>query len=359
MRCPLLALVGLSVGITAGASLAGDFTASRVVALLPIQDRVGDRGAAAAVEQALSQALEKRVQVLDRDRTRSVMRRMRLRDVDAAPSDSLRGLAEELGADWLVSATVRDAERRDAPRLTVSARVYRGSTGELSWVGFEGGSGLDGRGVLGLGVIPELETLVPRVVGRLELELERKPSQSGDSNVHSRRRSGTVLGRVVVVPFAGLTPHRPTANAETVTEAARAALLAAGVSLVSPGCANEALGRRRFLRWGGVDAETRRLLRDVCNADSILTGSVERYDVAGAEMEPEPRVALALRLLEAGTGRILWTGASERRGWDHQALFRLGRVHSRGVLTEAMMRSLIRRLVREQTHQLRRGEATP
>jgi hypothetical protein len=41
---------------------------------------------------------------------------------------------------------------------------------------------------------------------------------------------------------------------------------------------------------------------------------VETYDLGGGESEPEPVVAIALRLLDASTGRIRWTGSSERRG---------------------------------------------
>jgi len=355
VRRTLLAVVGLSVGVVAATSFAGDFEARGVVALLPIQDRAGDDRAVAAVEQALLLQLEEGAQVLDRDRTRGVLRRMRLRNVDAVPQRVIEQLATELGADWLVSATVHDAERRIAPRLTLSARVYRGSTGEPSWIGFVGGSGLDGRSVLGLGVISELEALVPHVVKRLELKLEGDQTDNGDENLRSRNPAGASLGRLAIVPFAGLTPRRATANSETLTEASRAALHDAGVSLVSPGCTSEALRHHRRFRWGGVDSETGGLLRGVCAADSILTGSVERYDVGGAQAEPEPRVALSLRLLDAETGAIIWTGALERRGWGRQGLFGLGRVHSRGDLTEAMMQSLIRRLVRERTQQLRQA----
>jgi TolB-like protein len=358
VRRTFIAVVGLCLGVVAAASSARDSTTGGVVVLLPIQDRAGDDRAARAVEQALIRQLEERARVTDRERTRSVLRRMRLRNVDAAPQAVLEQLATELGAEWLVSATVHDAERRGDPRLTLSARVYRGSNGELVWAGFEGASGLDGRSVLGLGVIADLEALVPRVVDRLELKLEAEPTENRQQDVRSRPSSGAALGMLAIVPVGGLTPKRAVANAETVTEAARAALHDRGVALVSPGCASEALRRGRLPGWGGVDMETGSLLRVACGADVILTGSVERYDVGGAEMEPEPRVGLALRLLDAETGRILWMGSQERRGWDRQGLFRLGRVHSRGALTDAMMKSLVARLVRDRAQQVGRGEGT-
>ena len=162
-----------------------------------------------------------------------------------------------------------------------------------------------------------------------------------------RQSAGAALGFLAIVPFAGLTASDATANAETATEAARAAVHRLGARPVSPGCTNEVLRRQRLVGWGGVDADARSALRGLCGADAILTGSVELYDVGQGEQEPEPRVAIALRLVETETGRIVWTGAAERRGWDRQGLFRLGRVYSRGALTEEMMDSLARSLVRE------------
>ena len=57
---------------------------------------------------------------------------------------------EDLGADWMLSVTVHHAERQDVPRLSLSARAYRGSTGEMFWAGLRAATGADRRRVLGL-----------------------------------------------------------------------------------------------------------------------------------------------------------------------------------------------------------------
>jgi hypothetical protein len=51
-----------------------------------------------------------------------------------------------------------------------------------------------------------------------------------------------------------------------------------------------------------------------------------------------------MRVVDADTGRILWTGSVERGGFDGQSLFRLGRVYSPGILTERTVDRLARRL---------------
>jgi hypothetical protein len=132
-----------------------------------------------------------------------------------------------------------------------------------------------------------------------------------------------------------------------VTEAAQARFFAEGVTLVSPNRLHDILRRLQGGRWGGVTAETRAVLGSSAGADTILTGNVEAYDLGGGEDEPEPSLTVALRLLEASSGRILWTASAERDGWDRQGLFRLGRVHSRGALVKNVMKTLARRLDRE------------
>jgi len=269
-----------------------------------------------------------------------------VRNGDRGSPAVLRQLSEELGADWLVSCTLHDADRRLVPQITLSARVYSGSTGELVWAGFQGSSGIDRRKVLGLGTIEDLESLIPIVVTRLFADLTTVNGQeTADSRSHGPL--GVDVGSLAIVPFAGSTRRRATSNAEAVTEATRARFFQLGIDLVSPNLSQGIIRRQQSGQWGGVTANTREELRSVGGADLILTGAVETYEVGGSEFEPEPKVAIALRLLDAESGRILWTGSMEREGWDRQGLLGLGRVHSLGALTGKMLEILTKRLLRD------------
>lgn len=313
-----------------------------VIAAFAVQDRSGDSGAAAVLDEALRLELGERGRLVGREETRDAQRRLRLRNGDRAPAAQLHRLGTELRADWLVSATLHDTDRRLVPSLAVSVRVYSGETGELAFTTFRGGSGLDGRTLLGLGTIGDLESLVPVVVRDLVSEL---PAELAPASPGGELRAA--LGTLAIVPFSGSTEWRATPNAETVTEAARARLFGEGIVLVSPNDTYEILRRLQAGAWGGVTAETRAALRETAGADTILTGTVESYETGGSESEPDPRVAVAVRLVDAASGRILWTGSSEREGWDRQGLFRRGRIYSRGALTERIMKTLITRLERD------------
>lgn len=334
----ILSLAALLVGALGPPAQPAD-TGEPTVVLLPVQNRVGDRAAAEAVESTLRLELDEWGRVLAPQPTRDALRRLRIRNGDRAVPRLLHLLAERLGARWLISATLHDAERRVVPRVTVSVRVYSGATGRLLWAGFQGGSGLDHRTVLGLGVIHDLDILATSVVQELLQELPTDP-ESGPEVTED------AVGVLAIVPFGGHTVRRATAHAETVTEASRAALLGQGTRLLSPNESFEILRRLQAGQWGGVTAETRQGLRQA-RADAILTGAVEVYEETGSEAEPNPRVGVAMRLVDASSGQILWTGAEERTGHGGLDVLGLGRVRSRGALAEQIAESLTRRLRRE------------
>ena len=310
----------------------GAALSAETVALLPVQDRAGDSAAVRAVEDALARGLARGHALVDGESLRDALRGRRIRNLDAAPPEELRALAGELGADRFVTAVVHLAERDVCPRLAVSARSYDAATGEVSWAGFEAASGLDRRGLLGLGVVETLEPLAEDLAGRLLDGLE-----SAGARTAARADRPTV---VALVPLSGLAEADATRAAETVTEAVRAALQEAGVSVLSPNRVAEALRREQVFAWGALDAPVRAALADA-GADLLMTGSVEAWDNAGDGLEPEPVMSVALRAVDARTGRIVWTGALDRRGWDRQGLFRRGRVHDHGTLAARIAERLV------------------
>ena len=322
------------------------------IALFPVQNRAGDSVAAHDLDRALWLELGQIGRTIEPEVTRDALRRLRLRNGDWASPALLRRLGQMLEADWLVSPALHDADRRLVPRATVSARVYSTATGELVWAGFRGASGLDRRGLLGTGSVSSLTVLVPFIVRDLMADLPATLDGTTGRDATPTAHPGTVA----IIPFGGSTARRATFNAETVTEATRARLLRNGVRALSPNRSHAILRRQQEGRFGGVTARTRAALHESGGADTILTGTVEAYAVGGSEFEPEPRVAIAMRLLDGATGRILWTDALEREGWDGGGPFGLARIHSRGALADDMVKTLTERLAKEDVSPSERAE---
>ncbi len=317
-------------------------SAGRLV-LAPVKRRVRDAEAAVAVETALRFQLTEFGELESSLETRDELRRLRLRDVDAAGPEVIAELASALGANWVVVATIHDVRRMNVSDLAMSIRFYRGDNGELAWAGFMGRNGLDGRKALGLGVLTSMDDLARELVRRLLKQsiLATDP----DWTAGSQTTSGQTLGRLALVPFTGFVEQDALVVADAATEASRAVLFRRGLDLVEPGCVAEALRLQRAQVWGELAAETRKYLRETCGADRLLTGSVGLWEINGSALEPVPEIALAVRLLEATSGRIVWMSSIEKTGRSSESLFRAGRIYSRGKLLDRLLSKLADEMV--------------
>jgi hypothetical protein len=335
----LLAPLLVAAGVLAGRAAAADS-----IALLPVRQGVRVEGLGAQLEQLAAAELARRATVIDAERVRAALRADRLRNADAAPPERLRAIAAALGADWLVSAAIHDAPEQLVPDLTVSARLYDGRTGRMAWAGAVARSGLDRRGLLGIGAVTDLETLLPPVVAELvaDVELDAAAAAGPGAGVDA------ATGLVGIVPFTVNEVPDGIEVAAAATETMRALLVAAGVPLAEPGCVTQALRGPGGIQWGELSAEVRAELRDACGAARLVTGSVERWEVRGGS-SPEPVVAVAVRLLDAGSGRILFVGSLEAGGWDREGWFGRGRVHSRGAHLRQLLERIATRMLRADT----------
>lgn len=329
---PLLSILGL---LTAEAIIAAVPTR---IALVPLERRVRDAEAAVAVETALRFQLTELGELVSSLETRDQLRRMRLRDVDSGSPQLIHDLANELGADWVVVATIHDVRRLQVSDLALSIRFYDGDSGELVWADFQGRNGLDGRKALGLGVLTSIDDLARELVRRILKDSILSADQVG--NYRALEAVDSSFGRVALVPFTGYVEKDALGVADAVTEASRAVLIRRGMDLVAPGCVAQALRLQRAQVWGELAAATRSYLRDTCQARLLLTGSVGQWEVSGSAFEPVPKIALAVRLLDAANGKILWMSSIEKTGRSTESLFRIGRIYSRGTLLDRLLTRL-------------------
>lgn len=311
---------------------------ARGIAVFPVQDRAGDVEVLGVVSRVLEEVLSRHGALVDGALVRDTARRLRLRRIDAADAEALRRLGGELGAEWIVSCTIHEALREEVPRLTVSIRILNAQTGDLEWASFEAASSLDERGVLERGVVDEPTELAEGLMRRMLDGLSG--GASDDPGAASNAASAIEkLGNVALVPFGSLARWRATVSAELATECVRAEAHRLGVRLLPGNLVHRSIMRSQAV-WGEVTEAAREELRRTLDADTILTGTVEVYEVGGGG-EPEPRVTLSMRMIDVRTGRLLWVGGLERSGRHKQGLFRLGRVYSGGVLSKRLAVALL------------------
>jgi hypothetical protein len=334
------ALLRWSATIALAASTSA--AAAETAALLPVRRAARRPEVEQQVERALVVELAARVELADADRTRDALRRRRLRSPDGADAEALRAVAAELEARWLIAAAVHEAPVGPAPELTLSARLYDGASGRLVWTGFVGANGLDGERLLGIGRLDTYDQLAEHAVAELLAPLatggtglEPPPAVAGAER----------LGTVAIVPFTATLATDGLEVSLTATESLREILARHGARLAEPACVRTGLRQAGGDRWGELTAEAREAIRVACGADHLLTGSIERWEIAGSGTAPEPVLAVAIRLLDATEGRILWTGSLEGGGWDRPGPFGLHRVYARGEWLERLLERIIRNLL--------------
>jgi hypothetical protein len=160
--------------------------------------------------------------------------------------------------------------------------------------------------------------------------------------------------RVGIVPFSALGQDR--ASGQKVTDVFFGELLRTRVAeVVEPGQFLAAMTKIR----GGTPPEnpwsTEDLMRlgEEAGVQGIFFGTVRDYEMARYGQESFPLLSLEARLVDAATGRIVWTASETRRGgpgvplvgWLF-ALFGRGETHTLGEITADVCRDLLDTLPR-------------
>ncbi len=318
---------------------------SERVVLLPIQDRFGDPDAAAAIERGLVSGLGARHAIVPPGDVRDDLRRARIRDSGAIPTRDLENLARGIEVEAFLSVTLHHADRGAVPQIVLSGRLLRPGRPTLVWAGFEALSGLDGVRWLDRGRIEDLEALAELAVGRLIADLDgaaarrRHDIPPAEDAFAPAARPVSDLGTVALIPFDSA--GGMTGASEIVTAAAMAVLHRRGAAIASPGNVLDVLKQRGVLLRGEIDPYVRAALAAGSGAEVLFTGTVEMLEVRPRGGGPEPLAALSARLVDAGSGRILWMAGADRSGWDDEGAFQWNRIHSIGGLAEGVIESLV------------------
>ena len=85
-------------------------------------------------------------------------------------------------------------------------------------------------------------------------------------------------------------------------------------------------------------------LGEATGVQAFFMGTVREYEMVRVGRGSFPLISLEVRLVDAATGRIVWTASTTRRGGPGFPLFGWGEVHTLGELTEAVCRRLLETL---------------
>ena len=126
------------------------------------------------------------------------------------------------------------------------------------------------------------------------------------------------LRAIAVMPFQNLT--REEDAAERVRDAFSGMLLATEAIYVLPaGEVARAIARTGALPSGGPSAEQIKKLSGILEVDAVITGVLREYGEVRSGSTSANVASLSLQMIEATTGRVVWSAASTKGGitlWD-------------------------------------------
>lgn len=80
---------------------------------------------------------------------------------------------------------------------------------------------------------------------------------------------------------------------------------------------------------------------DALGVEAVIVGSVEAYSVERVGDQVSPEVSISARLIDAGTGIIIWGGTHTRRGGSGFPIVGWGKINSLGVLSQKVIQELV------------------
>lgn len=155
--------------------------------------------------------------------------------------------------------------------------------------------------------------------------------------------TGQPAPRAAVVPLENLTARADVGELLTRMLFAETAHLGL-FDLVEPGVVNQTLEDLRIRPTGTLSRTELQGLRDSLGLDYVMIGTVLESGTVHAWDAEVPVVALALRLLDATTGRVVWADFGARSGDDRETVFGFGRETYGDKLAGAVIREMLETL---------------
>jgi hypothetical protein len=322
---PLALLLALAAPLAA--------RAEQRVALLPLEEtskvRVGD----ALARELAGRLAARHHAIVPGDAVEAFLDRRRLRWVDSLPPEALAALLAETGATRVLFGTVLAASERPL-LVAVKARLV-GPGGRLVWsdiavVREERGGGL---------LTPRKVATLPEAIAEAARRLaDDMPDGRGDGVARPGGTGRALLAGGGVVSWRARDAGRGAAVAilsptnysrEPLAARLVAELLALragaqrGILLVEPDVLRRAAVAADLRLSRRLDADDVKRLAPAVGTRLFLRTTVLAFEpMLASPVGTEARVSLEMTLLDADTGRILWTAIDDRRSSDYAAPLR-------------------------------------
>lgn len=305
------------------------------------------------------------------------MERQRVRYAGGLEGETASAFREEADTDAVLITSLERYDDTLPPKISLICRLV--STGEhpfVLWADRAGLSGNDSPGILGLGVVEDLDVLVEKALLRLTeslagylsaAEAKGEGTGSGIRPGISGRDGGAERGafrpkveyrspgirpdrryRVAVLPFQNLSMRK---NAGEIVALHFIGQLSkrGNISVVEPGVMRQELLGKRIIMSAGVSLADVDLLSDYPEVDLIVSGTVFSYqDYTG--YGGSPQVDFSAQVIDRKVKEVVWASESRNAGDDGVLFFDLGRFNTANAMASEMVGITVGQMMSEQNY---------
>lgn len=345
----MLRWLPLLLACAAGALPAGAAASVRAV-VVPFENVTRRAPARDVVMPAVEAALAaKGYEVVSGAPVEEFLQARRIRFLDSLGAAHVRELTSLHGADAVVVGSILayDPGAPD-PLVTIAVRLVS-TDGAIAWTNLASLSLSTTGGAFDRGKLTRIDDLARRVVadalGPLPLAGKLAPVPPEPETFPEAPRvfrSRDLMGQrleICVLPLQNLTRNR---DAPRIIDAVLQHRLSArpDTTAIQPGDLRAAIVKGKLRAPAALSLEQLGELAKVVGTPLFLRGAILAYggpDVSGGAAAVE----LYLTLIDARSGRIVWSGLHRRAGSDYEGLLRFGAVHDDALLASRVVAELL------------------
>ncbi len=286
------------------------------------------------------------------DELRPLLREHRIRSRGWIGLEGAGILHQETQARYLLLGSWDILRMEINPEIGLSLRVLDLESLVLISAVSVGLTGDDFTQALGLGRITSIEVLANIAMQRAIDALFPLPTDMVP------RQSSRSCFQVALVPFDNYS-NTPNAG-DIVTNIVLSGLLAQGYFVVEPGFVRELGLTLEIVNRGGVDQKSARSILANFDACRVVTGSVEKFDVArGMPALTVPGIALGIRAMSPQDGNLYMMEELQGAGDDGEGMFQGGRIHALVPLANKVLKDFLDDLASNNREDILYGDQSP
>lgn len=290
------------------------------VILLPFANRSGSTLASAELAESVERAVREHFATVRTSmEVRPVLREHRIRSLGSIGRRGTRILHEETGIPYALVGSYEIYSTSASREVGLALRLIDLQSQSLIGAVAMGRTWQETERSFGRRAVEDQVELGAEVTRDLVSELVAQIGRNAPSPAHKSD----------LVALVQLNDHSGNGAGSVVETALLASLLEGGFPVVEPGFVRELQLDHSLVQRGGASGELVERLRDDLGVRWVLTGAVDRFELAGSDTEAAfPRAEWGLRLIDARSNRLLAAIDLDQSGSDSDSILGRGRIHS-------------------------------